>query len=203
MENISFNYHPTQKHLHAGYYSRARGYCTRMDDYLSKPVRPEDIRTIVERWALQAASTIAVAPLEQTPSAEPLTVPAAQSSEEAPVEIERLLDFTEGDDENLRELVTLYLEQTNGQIEQMEAAVQAGNASEVRRIAHHRSRSVADYYNSPRVSVSWGGEYIGWNSDFNQNGSIDAYVVPFSVTSGTTPVADITPPARPKGLRLR
>ena len=65
-----------------------------------------------------------------------MTVPAAQSSEEAPVEIERLLDFTEGDDENLRELVTLYLEQTNGQIEQMEAAVQAGNAGEVRRIAH-------------------------------------------------------------------
>src|SRR5207237_5344809 len=42
----------------------------------------------------------------------------------------------DGDPENLRELITLYLEQTSGQLEQLEAAAQAGNASEVRRLAH-------------------------------------------------------------------
>jgi HPt (histidine-containing phosphotransfer) domain-containing protein len=50
--------------------------------------------------------------------------------------MERLLDFTSGDPESLRELVTLYLEQTTTQIEQLSAAVQAGDAAEVRRVAH-------------------------------------------------------------------
>ncbi len=47
-----------------------------------------------------------------------------------------MLDFTDGDPENLRELVTLYLNQTSQQLEQLEAAVQAGAAQEVRRLAH-------------------------------------------------------------------
>jgi HPt (histidine-containing phosphotransfer) domain-containing protein len=48
----------------------------------------------------------------------------------------RLLDFTDGDPDNLRELATLYLEQTSQQVGQLEAAVQAGSAHEVRRLAH-------------------------------------------------------------------
>jgi len=52
------------------------------------------------------------------------------------VDLERLLDFTEGNPESFRELATLYLTQTSEQIEQLEAAVQAGSTQEVRRIAH-------------------------------------------------------------------
>ena len=55
---------------------------------------------------------------------------------ESPVDIERLLDFTDGNQENLRELVDLYLKQTSQQLEELEAAVLAGNAPEVRRLAH-------------------------------------------------------------------
>jgi HPt (histidine-containing phosphotransfer) domain-containing protein len=50
--------------------------------------------------------------------------------------MDRLLDFTDGNAENLRELVTLYLDQTGGQLEQLEAAVAAGAPQEVRRLAH-------------------------------------------------------------------
>jgi HPt (histidine-containing phosphotransfer) domain-containing protein len=50
--------------------------------------------------------------------------------------MERLLDFTDGNSDNLRELVTLYLEQTSGQVAQLDAAVGKGDAQEVRRIAH-------------------------------------------------------------------
>jgi signal transduction histidine kinase/HPt (histidine-containing phosphotransfer) domain-containing protein len=113
-----------------------------MDDYLSKPVRPEDIRRVIERWAVQAAllDTPVIAATPEVAAAAPaaVSVPAASSvpEEESTVDMERLHDFTDGDPENLRELVNLYLEQTNGQIEQLEAAVQAGNAAEVRRLAH-------------------------------------------------------------------
>jgi hypothetical protein len=67
---------------------------------------------------------------------------------------------------------------------------------EIRRIANHRSRSVSsDYYNNPRLTVSWGGEFVAWNSNFNQNGSIDVYEVPFMNSGGTVlQSADATPP---------
>ena len=109
-----------------------------MDDYLAKPVRPEDVRAIVERWAPVCAQVHA--------APGPVAVPAATRSRpenrsgaggaEAPVDVERLQEFTDGTPENLRELTTLYLTQTAGQVDQLGAAVRAGNAAEIRRVAH-------------------------------------------------------------------
>jgi HPt (histidine-containing phosphotransfer) domain-containing protein len=56
--------------------------------------------------------------------------------EEPVVDMARLMEFTEGNAESLRELVTLYVKQTGQQVAQLETAVQANNAAEVRRIAH-------------------------------------------------------------------
>jgi CheY-like chemotaxis protein len=108
-----------------------------MDDYLAKPVRLEDIRSIVERWGSAAGSTeTAGETAARTQGAAKAANGTPGAAEEAPVEMERLLDFTDGNPDNLRELVTLYLTQTSQQMEQMAAAVQAGDAQEVRRLAH-------------------------------------------------------------------
>ena len=50
--------------------------------------------------------------------------------------MDRLLEFTDGSPDNLRELVTLFLSQTTEQLEQLEAAVSSGAAADVRRLAH-------------------------------------------------------------------
>jgi CheY-like chemotaxis protein/HPt (histidine-containing phosphotransfer) domain-containing protein len=114
-----------------------------MDDYLAKPVRPEDIRRVIERWAasaveLKAPETPAVMqPITTSGAASPAPVaPTTPPELEAPVDMDRMLDFTDGNPESMRELVTLYLEQTSGQIEQLDAAVRANNTDETRRIAH-------------------------------------------------------------------
>ena len=108
-----------------------------MDDYIAKPVRLEDVRTIVERWGPKAGSVETVAgpapAADRRQTAAPNSQPAPA---EAPVDMERLLEFTDGSFENLQELVSLYLSQTGEQIEQLEAAVANGNAPEVRRLAH-------------------------------------------------------------------
>ncbi len=52
---------------------------------------------------------------------------------------------------------------------------------DVRRLAHHRSREMGDYRNMPRVSASWGGEWVGWQSNFNQRERIDTYAIRFCV----------------------
>ncbi len=106
-----------------------------MDDYLSKPIRPEDVRKVIERWA--STATVPEAPATTAAPSAPST-PAAPTStnEPAPVDMERLLDFTNGNPDDLRELILLYLKQTGEQVEQLAAAVQSGSAPEVRRLAH-------------------------------------------------------------------
>ncbi len=74
--------------------------------------------------------------LSPAPSPTQTTSPAAAPTEDAPVDLSRLLEFTDGDPDNLRELVTLYLGQTEEQLGQLGAAVKAGTPPEVRRLAH-------------------------------------------------------------------
>ena len=109
-----------------------------MDDYLAKPVRLEDIRAIVERWgsAAGSAETGGAAAAPPQPVAVNGSVPAPAPAEAPPVEMERLLDFTDGNPDNLKELVTLYLNQTSEQMGQLDVAVRTGAAQEVRRLAH-------------------------------------------------------------------
>ncbi|MGH8321815.1 MAG: hypothetical protein ACRESI_07665 [Gammaproteobacteria bacterium] len=67
------------------------------------------------------------------------------------------------------------------------------------RLAHHRSRfnngcPSSDYYSEPRVSASWGGNFVGFASNFNQsdaNGNpvVDIYNIPFAAyPTGAQPV---------------
>jgi CheY-like chemotaxis protein len=110
-----------------------------MDDYLAKPVRLEDVRAIIERWGAKAAQTEALPSTEAARNQGPaLFSPASPQagSDEAPVDMERLLEFTDGTQDNLRELISLYMTQTTTQLEQLTKAVAAADASEVRRLAH-------------------------------------------------------------------
>jgi len=111
-----------------------------MDDYLAKPVRLEDIRAIIEKWGPKAVAMIAPSAVTNGSSAGNGSVTAVDPLRAAPevecVDLQRLLEFTNGDPESFRELATLYLTQTSEQLEQLAAAVQAEVTGEVRRIAH-------------------------------------------------------------------
>jgi CheY-like chemotaxis protein len=110
-----------------------------MDDYLSKPIRPEDIRKILELWGPKVAAAPAVPAPAQSPA--PAAAPARAAAPPAaelppPVDMERLLDFANGDPANLRELVDLYLQQTSKQLLQLATAVEDKNSDSVKRVAH-------------------------------------------------------------------
>jgi CheY-like chemotaxis protein len=138
-----------------------------MDDYLSKPILPKDLRAIVERWGPQAAPAAPAAPAPKADAPVPAPVPKADvpvpvpapkadapvpvpkadapvpvpkadapAVEEPPVEMDILNDLTDGDADSLRELVDLFFKQTTQQLEQLEAAVRANKAEDVRRVAH-------------------------------------------------------------------
>jgi hypothetical protein len=77
---------------------------------------------------------------------------------------------------------------------------------EIRRLAHHRSRTVdphcgedeshppCDYYSFPRLSAGWRGKVVGFASNFNQPGSgrpvVDIYAIPLAAAEpGGGPLA--------------
>jgi HPt (histidine-containing phosphotransfer) domain-containing protein len=91
------------------------------------------MRGIVERWA-SAAQTHAPTTAQTETATE--MVDSDFESQTPPVDMERLLDFSDGSADNLRELITLYVKQTAEQLEQLSAAAEAGSAPEVRRLAH-------------------------------------------------------------------
>ena len=120
---------------------RERCIASGMDDYIAKPVRPEEVRKIIERWGAAANAPEPASPtVAQTATATGMlgTQPdsSALAAEEPPVDMDRLNDFTNGNFDDLRDLATLYLKQTSAQVEQLAAAVKAGSAPDVRRLAH-------------------------------------------------------------------
>ncbi len=104
-----------------------------MDDYLSKPIRPADIRNMIEKWASVTAL--------------PAVPPPAAPSETPPVQpvfdMARLHDLTDRNAENLRELVEMYCRQTDRQFTEIEAAIGANQPAALRRVAHSCSGSSA------------------------------------------------------------
>ena len=111
---------------HAMQGDREKCLAAGMDDYLAKPVRPKDVREIVERWGGKIMHEAKAMP----------AAPAANTSAEPPVDMDRMTDLTDGNADNLRELVDMFLKQTQKQFVQIQAAIRDGKADDVRRVAH-------------------------------------------------------------------
>ena len=110
---------------HAMQGDREKCIAAGMDDYLAKPVRPKDVREMLERWGSKT--------LVETKAPAP---PASGPAQEPPVDMERMKDLTDGNVDGLRELVEMFLKQTHKQFDQMGAAIRDNKADDLRRVAH-------------------------------------------------------------------
>ncbi len=114
-----------------------------MDDFLSKPVRADALLKVIEQWGpatpSQKSQSRPAAPAAPPPARTPVETPtpsAPAASMEPSVDMERLLDFANGDQNNLRELVDLYVTQTAGRMEKMSEALSKGMTKDLQHLAH-------------------------------------------------------------------
>ena len=102
-----------------------------MDDYIAKPVRLEDLRTVVSRWRTDR-------PLGATesPSAVPTREETAEDCLDAAV-LDELRDLSEGEtDALLAQMVTHFVEETPEWLLLLRASLEERDWRTVRRIAH-------------------------------------------------------------------
>jgi two-component system, sensor histidine kinase and response regulator len=108
-----------------------------MDDYLAKPVRPDDLRKVIEKWGSKASAGIPAGGSETSlPSTDGQPAVGAQAQGSSILDWERLMEMADNDRDMLKELVSLYIEETEKQMEQLGAAVATSSAPEVKRLAH-------------------------------------------------------------------
>jgi PAS domain S-box-containing protein len=115
-----------------------------MDDYLSKPIRLQELQAVLERLkpgAQNRSHPLAISLAQDSETAlnsiNPgvKTLGAPKKSEGSPVDIERLIEASAGP-ERMQELIDLYLQQSHNLIEDLGAAIRSGAAKEIERLAH-------------------------------------------------------------------
>ena len=111
-------------HAMAG--DRERCLAAGMDDYVSKPLRKEDLLRAVE-GAKRAANKQRNSPI--------LTFPRP-ASDELLVDIDQLRDVTDNEPDRMRRLIGIYLSQAAPMLEELNAAIQTNSSGEVSRLAH-------------------------------------------------------------------
>lgn len=111
-----------------------------MDDYVSKPIREEELLEVLNRWLPEAGDEAESArnPLEHPKSSEDSVMAEsfAASKSLPPVNIRRLERATFGDVEKMREIIDLYLSQSEELSERIKEAIHSGVCEELEFAAH-------------------------------------------------------------------
>ncbi len=103
---------------------RERCIAAGMDDYVSKPVRPEELAAVLGRFLSDVSRGAADAQV---------VVKDARS----PVDLERLHSVMGDDPEEVCAIIGVYLEQMTHSLERLDAAIASGDAPEVDSVAHN------------------------------------------------------------------
>ena len=113
-----------------------------MNDYIPKPVRPEAFQAAIERFGpgfLSPKEGASPVPEDSSPTPrrpEISTRTIVPADERPPVDLERLLEFAGDQSDNFNELVSLYLRQTEEQLNQIRSAIRLGDPAIVASLAH-------------------------------------------------------------------
>lgn len=116
-----------------------------MDDYISKPISPKSVYAVLRKWVEKAplpqgeSETVEIdsaSTLQATPAVKELHKTPPLIEGEQPVELSRLRELTDGDDDLFAQLIQLFLTDTEEHNELLKIAILAKDASVITSEAH-------------------------------------------------------------------
>ena len=110
-----------------------------MNDYLSKPVRQNELKAALEQCCVMENRSDAGATKPEPDAAQPEAASAApkgSSAEEPLLDINQLRDVADNEPATMRRLVGLYLTQAAPMLDELNVAIQTRATGEVARLAH-------------------------------------------------------------------
>ncbi len=124
---------------HAMKGDRERFLSAGMDDYISKPIDPERLRKMLERWGKRRQREMA----EADRKGEDPECRDADVTDAVPVNLEKALARACGDKAFLEEMIHHFVGEINQQLERLESVLEAGDAGGLVRQAHSLKGSAA------------------------------------------------------------
>ncbi|MGH1375967.1 MAG: response regulator [Alphaproteobacteria bacterium] len=109
-----------------------------MDDYLSKPIRPDKLLALMQKWTLTKAqgNTNLIENIVEEVS--------SKQSDEPPIDMDRLNMFTDGDADEEKELLELFFEQVELSITELQNSIDNDDDIEWQKAAHKLKGSAAN-----------------------------------------------------------
>ena len=111
-----------------------------MNDYISKPVRPQELLSKIDIWTGKGKEDYSPAS-DQDQAQEDSS---RKTDKASPVDIEKAIEQVMGDKDFLKELLQLFVKNLPEQIEELKTALAGGDAQELSRIAHTLKGSSAN-----------------------------------------------------------
>ncbi|MET0752083.1 MAG: response regulator, partial [Pyrinomonadaceae bacterium] len=112
---------------HAIHGEREKCVAAGMDDYISKPVQKEVLYQMIEKWI--NAVPVIINTVDEASGDK-------ASAGESVIDLALLKDLTMDDDDLLREIVEMYLEQTGQQLDEIGKAIEERNADALYKVSH-------------------------------------------------------------------
>jgi CheY-like chemotaxis protein/HAMP domain-containing protein len=152
---------------------RERCFAAGMDEYISKPADPKALYGLIKRYparALEPELGETVASVERAASAEAPTDSAKSvahaQDDEAPVDWDAARVFTNGNEELLRDLISIFQTESRDQIEGIRQGVDNDDAELLTRSAHSLKSSALVFGASSLANVALSIELHGQSSEF-------------------------------------
>lgn len=131
-----------------------------MDDYVSKPIRRQELADVIGRVAKRFLNP------DQSKSGQASEANGKDDEQgQRILDAEALLDEYDGDKDVLRRMVEIFERDTKGRLAKLRGAIQTGNAKVVKEEAHALKGGVGAFYASEAYEAAYALEILGAKED--------------------------------------